>query len=164
MNANIRSILVPVDFSEHSSRAVAYAAHLAKQLNASIELLYIVNDPVLAGSWGSEVYVPDLTELLTALVTEAETRLAITINGLRDQGLVASKIVRHGIPERTILEHVTAGHFDLIVMGSHGRTGLSHALVGSVAERVLRHASCPVLIVTATAAQHLIPAATVVAA
>jgi universal stress protein A len=160
MNANIRSILVPVDFSAHSDRAVAYAAHLAKQLNASIELLHVVNDPVLAGAWGTEVYVPDLTDLLAALRTDAETRLAITITSLRRQGLAASSVVRPGIAERTILEHVTAGRFDLIVMGSHGRTGLSHVLLGSVAERVLRHSPCPVLTVSATAAQHLIPALT----
>jgi nucleotide-binding universal stress UspA family protein len=159
MNANIRSILVPVDFSAHSDRAVAYAAHLAKQLNASVELLHVVNDPVLAGAWGTEVYVPDLTDLLAALTTDAETRLAVTVTALRAQGLAASSAVRQGISERTILEHLTAGRFDLAVIGSHGRTGLSHAVMGSVAERVLRHAPCPVLIVTANAAQHLIPAA-----
>ena len=154
MNSNIRSILVPVDFSLYADHAVAYAAGLAKKLNASIELLHIVEDPVLAGAWGTEIYVPDLTGLLAAVATEAETRLAVTVTGLRGQGLAAGSAVRHGVPQQTIVEHATAGHFDLVIMGSHGRTGLSHAVLGSVAERVLRHAPCAVLTITDAAARH----------
>ena len=159
MNADIRNILVPVDFSEHSDRAVAYAARLAKQLNASLELLHVINDPILAAAWGPDVYVPDLTELLKALTDDAETRLGVTLAGLRGQGLAASSAVRQGIADRSIAAHAVAGCFDLIVMGSHGRTGLSHALIGSVAERVVRHAPCPVLTVTAAAGKQLVPAA-----
>jgi universal stress protein A len=157
MDAIIRSILVPVDFSEQSDHAVAYAAHVARQLNATIELLHVVNDPVLAGAWGTEVYVPDLTGLFAALTADAEARLAMAVTGLRGQGLVVSSVVRGGIVERTILDHVATGHFDLVVMGSHGRTGLSHVLLGSVAERVLRQAPCPVLVVSPTAAGRLRP-------
>jgi universal stress protein A len=154
MNTNIRSILVPVDFSLYSDHAVAYAARLARKLDASIELLHVVANPVIAGAWGTEIYVPDLTELLESVATEAQTRLAVTIAGLRGQGLAASSVVRQGNPERTIVEYAATGHFDLVVIGSHGRTGLSHALLGSVAERVLRHAPCAVLTITDAAARH----------
>jgi nucleotide-binding universal stress UspA family protein len=152
MNATIRSILVPVDFSPHSDRAVSYATGLATQLGASIELLHVVEDPFLAGAWNPEIYIPDVTQILTALSDDAESRLAITKAGIRAQGIKASSIVRQGAPASTIVEHAGAGHFDVIVMGTHGRTGLAHALLGSVAERVLRHASCPVLTVTEAAA------------
>jgi universal stress protein A len=160
MNTTIRNILVPVDFSPYSDHAVAYAARLAKKLDASIELLHVVDNPVIAGAWGTEIYVPDLTELLASVATEAQTRLAVAVAGLRGQGLTASSTVRQGGPEQTIVEHAGAGHFDLIVMGSHGRTGLSHAFLGSVAERVLRHAPCAVLTITDAAVQHQSAAAT----
>ena len=154
MNTTIRSILVPVDFSLYSDHAVAYAARLAKKLAASVELLHVVDDPVIAGAWGTEVYVPDLTALLESVATEAQTRLAVAVAGLRGQGLAASSTVRQGNPERAIVDYATSGHFDLIVIGSHGRTGLSHALLGSVAERVLRHAPCAVLTITDAAVRH----------
>jgi universal stress protein A len=133
---------------------VVYAAHLAKKLDASIGLLHVVDNPVIAGAWGTEVYVPDLTALLDAMASEAETRLAVAIAGLRGQGLPAASVVRQGKPEQAIVDYAQAGRFDLVVMGSHGRTGLSHALPGGVAERVLRHAPCPVLTLTDAATRH----------
>jgi nucleotide-binding universal stress UspA family protein len=153
VNTNIRRILVPVDFSPCSNHAVAYAARLAKKLDASLELLHVVDDPVTAGAWGSEIYVPDLAGILASVATDAESRLAVAVAGLRGQGLSAGSLVRQGHPERTIVEHAAEGRFDLVVMGSHGRTGLSHALLGSVAERVLRHAPCAVLTITDAAAR-----------
>ena len=156
MNTNLRHILVPVDFSRCSDHAVAYAAGLAKKVNASIDLLHVVVNPAIAGGWGTEVYVPDLTALLASVATEADTRLAVAVAGLRGQGLSASSTVRQGIPEQAIVDYATAGDVDLVIIGSHGRTGLSHALLGCVAERVLRHAPCAVLTITDAAARHQI--------
>jgi nucleotide-binding universal stress UspA family protein len=152
MNATIRRILVPVDFSPHSDRAVSYATGLATRLDASIELLHVVEDPFLAAAWNPDIYIPDVTQTLTSLSDDAQAQLAIARAGVRAQGIPASGVVRRGAPAKTIVEHAGTDHFDLIVMGTHGRTGLSHALLGSVAERVLRHASCPVLTVTEVAA------------
>jgi universal stress protein A len=66
---------------------------------------------------------------------------------LATHGFIVDTAVITGPPARAIVEHASAGHFDLIVMGTHGRTGLSHALLGSVAERVVQKAPCPVLTV-----------------
>jgi nucleotide-binding universal stress UspA family protein len=148
MSAASPRILVPVDFSPHSDRAVIYAESLAAQLNASIELLHVLEDPFLGEAWSPELGIPDVTEILATLLADAEGRLAMARTGVRAQGIPAGSVVRRGSPAQTILEHAKACRFDLIVMGTHGRTGLSHALLGSVAERVVRQAPCPVLTLT----------------
>jgi nucleotide-binding universal stress UspA family protein len=145
----MHSILVPVDFGPHSDRAVSYATRLAADTGASIELLHVVEDPYLAGVWTPELYLPDPVELCAELAEEAQDRLAIMTAAVRAQGVTASAVVRQGAATRTIVDYASAGRFDLIVLGTHGRTGLTHALLGSVAEHVLRRAPCPVLTVKA---------------
>ena len=141
----IERILIPVDFSRCSDRAVTYAVRLAARLDASIELMHVVEDPILSGAWSPDIQVPSVLEMLETLSREAEVKLAAMQTATRAQGITTSSVVRPGRPSQAIVEHAEAGRFDLIVMGTHGRTGLSHALLGSVAERVLRHAPCAVL-------------------
>jgi universal stress protein A len=150
MNDTIRTVLVPVDFSSYSEGVIAYAAHLAKRLDASIELLHVVEDPYLTGTWSPEIYVPDVLDSLDALALEAQNRLDLAVAGIRAQGVTASAVVRRGAAARTIIERAKTGTFDLIALGTHGRTGLAHVLMGSVAERVVRLAPCPVLTVKST--------------
>jgi universal stress protein A len=147
MTLTISRILVPIDFSAQSERALHYATALASRLGASLELLHVVEDPIAAGAWGSETVIPNLSELRDELIADAERRLQ-QYREPDEQPRVGLRIaVRMGRTAQTITEYANAAEIDLIVMGTHGRTGVAHLVMGSVAERVLRHASCPVLTV-----------------
>lgn len=145
MTESITRILVPVDFSAHSDRAIRYAATLAGKVGASVELLHVVED--FAYGAFSEVYVPNLPAMVEEMINDASARLARLKAGMFPHGADIEIAVFAGRPAATIVERAEAGGFDLIVMGTHGRTGLSHMLMGSVAERVVRVSPCPVLTV-----------------
>jgi nucleotide-binding universal stress UspA family protein len=150
MSEPITRILVPVDFSSHSDRAFRYALRLANRFGASVELVHVVDNPIASGTWTAEVYVPNLPEILDSLLREAEKRLAALKSAAAGDRVSVESHVLTGQPAHTIVEHARTGGFDLVVMGTHGRTGFSHLFVGSVAERVVRRASCPVLTVRDT--------------
>ena len=145
MTDTISRILVPVDFSPHAERAFSYATTLALRLGAKLSLLHVVEDPFVTGAWSAEIYVPNVPELLDKVIKGAEGHLATLKESAAAAGVTADTTVITGRPAHAIVEHAKEGGFDLIVIGTHGRTGLSHALMGSVAERVVRRAPCPVL-------------------
>ena len=151
MTEAITRILVPVDFSPHSDRALRYAARLAALLGASVELIHVVDNPFASGAWTSEVYVPNLPEMLQSLIADANKRLTPLKSMVASEKVNVETNVLTGQPAYTITDHARSGGFDLIVMGTHGRTGFSHMFMGSVAERVVRRAPCPVLTVRETA-------------
>ena len=151
METRITRILVPVDFSSQSEEAVRYAASLARMANARVEMVHVVQDPFMAMVSSPEAYIPDVTELLNSL-TERATSLLEQLKVKELTGVSTESIVLHGEPSRRIVDYAVDWGADLIVMGTHGRTGLSHVVLGSVAERVVRHAQCPVLTVRGTAA------------
>jgi universal stress protein A len=150
MSEAIARILVPMDFTEHSDRALGYATTFARAFGARLELVHVVEDPFVSGAWSSEIAVWSLStipELLEQLIADAHQRLAKLKARRAADGIQIETTVLSGSPERAIVERAQAGDFNLIVMGTHGRSGLSHALMGSVAERVVRKAPCPVLTV-----------------
>ena len=151
MTENITKILVPIDFSPHAERAFGYAAALARRLGAELTLVHVVEDPFATGAWGGETYIPNVGELLQELIASAERQLTPWKEKPAAHGLTVKSAVITGRPAHSIIEHAAKEGCDLIVMGTHGRAGLSHAVMGSVAERVLRKAPCPVLTVRATA-------------
>jgi nucleotide-binding universal stress UspA family protein len=155
----ITRILVPVDFSAHANRAIDYAVMLARSSHATVELLHVVEDPFAEGGWGSEVIVPDIDGLRERAIADASVRLDECRAALLPQELPVSASVRMGRPAQTIVEFAETVHADLIVMGTRGRTGLAHVIAGSVAERVVRTAHCPVLTVGALAAAQAVHAA-----
>ena len=148
MNFAISRILVPVDFSPHSDHALRYAAAFAGRLDALVEILHVVEEPVAAGAWSSEIPVPGLLALRDRLMAEAEGQLDQYRPIVEDSHVRAVTTVRMGQPGQTIAAYAQAAGIDLIVMGTQGRGGLSH-LMGSVTERVARSAPCPVLTVRA---------------
>lgn len=152
MDTRITRILAPVDFSPPSTAAVRFAATLARALDARLELIHIVEDPFMSTAWGAEAYVSDLTQLLDSLTVNATSRLEQLKTVLAD--VATETEVLRGEPWRQIVEHASASKADLIVMGTHGHTGLSHVLLGSVAEHVVRQAPCPVLTVREPARHH----------
>jgi nucleotide-binding universal stress UspA family protein len=147
MTESINRILVPVDFSAHSVKAVRYATTLANKFGARVSLLHVIEDPFVTGAWQAEAFVPNIPELLNDLIKAARAQLGDMKKQLAAHGFLVETDVITGQPARAIVEHASTGGFDMIVMGTHGRTGLSHALMGSVAERVVQKAPCAVLTV-----------------
>ena len=140
----IRSILVPIDFSESSLKALDYAAALAEQFDAKLTLLY-VNEPVATPDFATAF--PLMMEN-DELIATCKTNLSnVATKNLIDGSRIEKVLVRQGRAYHEITEAARTLKVDVIVISTHGYTGLSHALLGSVAERVVRHAPCPVLVV-----------------
>ena len=140
-------ILVPTDFSPPSDAALEYARILAAKFGASLHLLHVVDDPTAESDFVADGFAPTTEDIRDALLTQARARLAHVMN-------VADRVHFHGtadavvgMPAPTIVDYAAATGSSLIVMGTHGRTGLAHLLMGSVAEHVVRTAPCPVLTV-----------------
>ena len=146
---NWKRVLVPHDFSTCADRAEALAIELAEVFGASIVLLHVADGPT--GLEANAVIQPEGSDrpvTLGKFVTDgAASRLEQRAQRLRLKGLDVATIVANGDVAETILEHAVEAGADAIVMGTHGRTGLVHLLMGSVAEKVVRHASVPVVTV-----------------
>ena len=137
-------ILVPTDFSEPSDAALDYARTLADKFGASIHVLHII-ELHTSGAFSGESYIgPSLYEMQ---LKEAQSKLAVRVLPADRARYGATSEVMTGIAADTIVEFAEDQHIDLIVMGTHGRTGLAHLLMGSVAEHVVRRSPCPVLTV-----------------
>lgn len=149
MNPPVSRILVPVDFSPHSEEALRYAAALATGLGATLEVIHVAENPTVSASWHSEIAAMHPPDLERISVEDAGRRLEALTAAL---GAQAVTTVRAGAPAQTIVAHARASGAGLIVMSTHGRTGLAHVLLGSVAERVVRHAPCAVITIRDTIA------------
>jgi nucleotide-binding universal stress UspA family protein len=152
MKPTFARILVPVDFSSTSDSAIDHAQALAARFEAPIELLHVVEDPVASGAWEPDSAYLTIPELIDGCIEDAARRLEILKSQLSAQGATVETRVVTGAPARAIVATAQSDGCDVIVMGTHGRTGLSHMLLGSVAERVIRTAVCPVLTVRYQAA------------
>jgi universal stress protein A len=139
-----RNMLVPVDRSLFSLSALQYAEQLARIFEAEITVVHVIE-------WGMrlEGSAPDAQHLLYSDLIEEQRRTLIS-HLLVDNGLVSQSIkilIRHGSPAKEIVRAAADIHADLIVLSTHGRTGLRHVALGSVAEKVVRTSLCPVLTV-----------------
>jgi len=143
MKPAFKQILVPTDFSAGSRLAVDYALQLARRLGANLHLLHVVEDPSVAGLF-TEAYV-DLALIRKERRCDARHRMNGLLGNLH--ALRITDEIASGPVAQTIAGIAADRGADFIVMGTHGRTGLAHVLVGSVAEQVIRIASCPVLTV-----------------
>ncbi len=145
--AVFHKILVPTDFSAHSGEAIKVAAAMSRALNIPMNLLAVFQPPS----------APILDGALLPMPIDVATDVARTNSQLQEAeqaalgagAIAVSSSLRQGDALDEILAHAREEHVDLIVMGTHGRTGLSHAFLGSVAERVVRTAPCAVLTVHA---------------
>ena len=147
--SRIKRILVPTDFSPTSEIAFRYALDMAGREGASIHLLHVVEDANLTALYAEAacIELPSLREELTG---EAQKRLDVLAAACAAAKVTATTQVLVGRASSTITEEADSRGSDLIVMGTHGRGGFAHLMIGSVAERVLRTAQCPVLIVRDT--------------
>ncbi len=142
----IKKILYPTDFSEPSKVALEYAAELAKQFGAELEILHVMFDETQVVSF----YLPQVT--MQSLSTDIETGSAKQLDEfIKSQPVLkgvnyTTKLIK-GTPFIEITKHAKDTAADMIVIGTHGRTGLDHVLFGSTAEKVVRKAPCPVFTV-----------------
>ena len=146
MTSRIRRILVPTDFSTGSDHALRYAAMLQRQTGARLFVLHVIEDPTITGLW-PDLYVSELPDIRAGLREHAQARMSAQVKRLRVP--YASADIAMGLTAQLIAAMAEQHACDLIVMGTHGRSGVAHLVLGSVAERVLRTAPCPVLVVRA---------------
>ena len=140
-----KRILVPVDFSNCSRAALDLAALIAEANEATIEVLHVWAQPPLKDARVAVHHAGDVSGTLHQLGVAAEKEMAAFLE-CAEHARVSVGRVESGDPTRRILALAAEG-YDLIVLGTHGRTGLSHLLLGSVAEKVSRGAPCPVVTV-----------------
>jgi len=145
----IKNILLPTDFSKLSLTAASYAIELASQYGAKIHLLHVIEKkpPILA------IRAIDISEekIMKSIEDAAKESLKKALDKINNQNTVEIKsILLKGNDYEEIVNYSQQQNIDVIVIATHGRTGLLHTLVGSVAEKVIRYAKCPVLVITPT--------------
>lgn len=150
----IKTILCPIDFSEISANAMEYAVFLASHHHAELLLLHVVEHLQEFEQYQILVFTSqELSEKMEKQAYEELNKLSEQIK----KTIKVETLVRQGKPFVEIIKQAKEKDMDLIVMASHGRTGVSHMLMGSVAEKVVRKANCPVLIVRDKNTQFDIP-------
>ena len=143
---DLKRILIPTDFSKHSQNALSYAAAFAEKFGAELYLLHVVQDLAL--------FIPDAITVTPPIVPPVE-ELTASVRAALDRVIQENQLqrlpvfaeVREGTPFYEIIQFAKEKDIDLIVMGTHGRGWLAHVLLGSVTEKVVRKAPCPVLTV-----------------
>ena len=146
--ANFTKIVSATDFSEDSTLAVGYAEEIARRFGAEIILLHVDQalPPVMVSpEIGPVMDVGAMTRIAEEQRMLAQKELDKIVNRMRDGGLKARSLLKVGSPFLEVIHAAQTESADLIVMGTHGRTGIAHVLMGSVAERVVQKAHCPVL-------------------
>jgi nucleotide-binding universal stress UspA family protein len=145
LSLGIRTILVPIDFSIHSKNALKYAVPLAEKFGAAIRLVYVVEPTIYPADLGfGQVVLPGVEEELRE---KGEGELQALIEQEIGTRVQASAIVRSGNPHQEILREAADQGAELIVVATHGHSGVEHMLFGSTAERVVRRSPVPVLII-----------------
>lgn len=138
----LKRILVPVDFSECASKALEYALPFARQFGATLLVTHVIQP---------YIPIPEMTgvdvELIEAQMREAAERELKVVCKALSSDVTSEQVLRIGHPQTEIVRAAKELNADLIIVSTHGRSGLAHVFLGSTAERVIRHAGCPVLVV-----------------
>jgi nucleotide-binding universal stress UspA family protein len=146
--ATFTKILSATDFSEDSNLALSYAEELARRFTAEVILLHVdqaLPPVMISPDMGPVMDVGAMTRIAEDQRMAAQKELDKLVNRMREAGLKARSLLKVGSPFLEIIHAAQGDNADLIVMGTHGRTGIAHVLMGSVAERVVQKAHCPVL-------------------
>lgn len=144
---NIKKILIPTDFSEISAQAFPYAEDIARQFGAEIHLVHVLEkDPpiplIRTFDMTTESVIKKIEEDTRSLLNQFKNKFSSDVQ--------VKEIMLKGNDFEEIVEYANKNDIDLIVIATHGRTGILHTLLGSVAEKVIRYAKKPVLVITAT--------------
>jgi len=159
----INNILVATDFGEAADSALRYGRELAGRFGATLHVLNVVED-VFASGFAVEAYSAIVPEMQQEVESGARRRLHELVVDSDGSGPRTTSAIRTGSPTYAIVDYAREHDIDLIVMGTHGRGALAHVLMGSVAERVVRLAPCPVLTVRNPEHEFVRPDALTVAA
>jgi len=139
----IKNILVPIDFSDYSKNALKYAVQFAKQFDAKIFLIYVVEPIIYPADFSmGQVALPSMD---IDLHSRAEVELKNLAKIFTDSVVQIKTIIKTGKPFVEINDYAAEKNIDLIIIATHGHTGVEHILFGSTAEKVVRKAPCPVL-------------------
>ena len=143
MSIEIKKVLVPIDFSDYSKSALKYAADFAQKLRAEMILIYVV-EPV--------IYPPDFSMgqiAIPSINTEWDMKAKEELDKLADteipDAITVKTVIKTGKPFIEVIETASEEDVDIIIIASHGHSGMEHILFGSTAEKVVRKAPCPVL-------------------
>ena len=142
----LKTVLVATDFSEPSEVAFRYGRALADAFHATLHVMHVVPDS-MSLPWATMADGLAMADVQTAWEAEARERLEQLVPESDRRAFRAVLVTRAGDPVRQIVEYAAAEEVDLVVLGTHGRGPVAHVLLGSVAERVVRSAPCPVLTV-----------------
>jgi nucleotide-binding universal stress UspA family protein len=143
----LQRILMATDFSAYSREALDYAVYLVQKLKAELYLLHVFEIPHFSHTGVSPSIQPEVHKWIEQVSQEETKKLDTLVEEVRQLGVKVSGIFEEGKPFIEILKTAEKIEADLIVLGTHGRTGMAHILMGSVAEKVVRQASCPVFTV-----------------
>jgi nucleotide-binding universal stress UspA family protein len=153
---SLKKVLVPIDFSDTSDVALRYGKALAAAFGSSLHVIHVVHEPY-AQPWAVEAYGFSMASIQEDWIKEANAKLEGVLTADDRRSLKATAITILGHPVSEILRFATDERIELIVMGTHGRGPLGHMVMGSVAERVVRHAPCPVLTVHEAEREFVLP-------
>jgi nucleotide-binding universal stress UspA family protein len=160
----LKNILVATDFSEPADAALAYGRALARTFNATLHVLHVVG-PVSFAVYGAETYAASVPQLQREIEDAARKQLDNLLVDNDERPLPTRRVlITADAPALAIVEHARRECIDLIVTGTHGRGAVAHLLMGSVAERVVRTAPCPVLTVRHPEHEFVLPDALVAVA
>jgi nucleotide-binding universal stress UspA family protein len=143
----LKSILVPTDFSDASAGPMKYALALAEAFGARLHILHVLDNALAA--WEAEGLIEPPADYFRTIEESARKRMSQVLTESQKAAFKVHIELRTGSPYAEIVQYADEQHIDLIVMGTHGRGGVAHMLLGSVAEKVVRKAPCPVLTVRA---------------
>lgn len=141
---NLKRVLVPTDFSDSARLALRYGASFAREHSAELTLLHVVE--TIAVGYASDLFPVPMAEVFQEIAGYARNELAKLSQAARDKGVRVVEQVVQGKPATEIIRVAREATIDMIVLGTHGKGVLDHALFGSTTERVVRKAPCPVLI------------------
>ncbi len=150
----IERIMVPTDFSECSKEALKYGCEFARQFGAELHLFHVLPDLALIAEPGLAI-TPE--EYLKELREGTEKAMQEFVDDEMGKGLTIVREITEGVPFVEIIRYARDKEVDMIVIGTHGRTGIAHVLLGSVAEKVVRKAPCPVLTVRPDQHEFVLP-------
>ena len=153
---SLKAILLPTDFSDYSAYATKYACAFSEQFDAELHILHVFQEAVPTTPMTGLAFPPP-ESYLTEIREHAAKSLAELLDREWETGRRIVRATAKGVPFVEIIRYAKQGDVDMIVMGTHGRTGLAHMLMGSVAEKVVRKAPCPVLTVHPTDHQFVMP-------
>ena len=143
----VKTILVPTDFSSASKRALRYACDLADGCGASLHIIHVLDNPFTHAAFG-EMYIPPPMEFIDELDRRARAELETQLEPEEKAKYSAAFILRDGTPAQEILAYLNEHRaIDLVVMATAGRGGVARLMMGSVADKIVRAAPCPVLTV-----------------